>query len=137
MNIQINFTIFEDYTKYVDGYEPFDDEDLIEECEEHFMESALDYSEALEKLNENLEELVSDERLQVFYDDCILDLDIKINDGEKYGSIYGDNDYMGACWEGIKIDCEIPNVNIDDFDENKLEIIYPDTFEVEDVLIEP
>ena len=105
MEAGISFTIYGDYYKHViiNGWE-------------------VDYSKALQVLNDEVRELVESGKLAFKYGKkkVTIKLPITMN---KVGNIFYPEDYGGAQWEGVDIWCEIEGVDADKFDSKKLAVL--------------
>lgn len=94
----IDFTIYKDYTSYIEH-----------ECS---------YEKAVEVLKQEVSELVKKNKLTFLYKGKKIPIDTDI---EEYncGNIFGPEDYDGPCWEGVTIFC---NIDTSEFDSDKLRV---------------
>ena len=104
MEAGISFTIYGDYYKHVviDGWD-------------------VDYSKALQVLNDEVKELVDSGKLAFKYDNKKVTIKMPIT-FSNVGNIFFPEDYDGPCWESVDIWCEIEGVSEEDFDSKKLKV---------------
>ena len=117
MEAAINFTIYKDFNQFI----------IMNGC-------YADYTKALEVLNAMVKELVDKKELVFQYGKEIVDIILPIT-SEDCGNIFSKEDYMGECWDSIDIWCDIPNVEPEKFDPDKLLVKrYPSDFSPQHIL---
>lgn len=102
MKAAISFTIYKDFNQFIimDGY-------------------YISYTKALEVLNAMVKELVDKKELVFQYGKEPVDIILPIS-FDDCGNIFSKEDYIGECWNGVDIWCNIPNVEPEKFDSDKL-----------------
>ena len=103
MKAAISFTIYKDFNQFI------------------IMENNKfpDYSKALEILNDIVKELIDKKELVFQYGKKPVGIIFPIS-LDDCGNIFSKEDYMGECWNGVDIWCNIPNVKPEKFDSDKL-----------------
>ena len=104
MDAGISFTIYGDYYKHV----------ILSDWD-------VDYSKALQVLNDEVKKLVDSGKLAFKYGNKKVTIKLPIT-FSNVGNIFFPEDYIGTCWEGVDIWCEIDGVSREDFDHKKLKV---------------
>ena len=111
MRVGVNFTIYDDFTKYT---------------RKSSRNHEFSYERAVAELNKRLKKYVKKGDLAFTYDLEPVEIELPITK-HQCGNIFGPEDYDGSCWDDVTIYCEIP---VDKFDTNKLDVDAPGYFSV-------
>ena len=101
----IGFTIYKDYTAYIE----YDCDDCDYDCS---------YEKAVEILKQEISELVKNDKLTFLYEGKKVPIDTDIEE-RQCGNIFGPEDYDGPCWDDVTIYC---NIDTPKFDSEKLKV---------------
>lgn len=136
MKAAISFTIFGDYYKNVKGVIYNDNEDEDFDFYDSVDYDEYDYDAALDKLNEELTQLVRKNELVFKYKNKKAKIILPITI-ENTGNIFGKDgdEWDDTYWEGVEIWCEIDDD--DEFDSKQLKVTKcPNYFTPESVNLE-